>query len=183
VDEIDRELASALSIEASPEFRARVRERIAREPAPRSWHLPWGTAGVGVAAVAVAIVLVVGRIDPTGSARKPGGPPPERPPLPSTTLTAWPVSFPALRSAVAAIRRPSRDPEPEVLVAPSEVRGLHQLAALVREGRAQFVFPDEDAHPVLPEPVSDIVIAPIAITPLDIAAHSDAGLNSEGDEP
>jgi hypothetical protein len=183
VDEIDRELASALSIEPSPEFRARVRERIAREPAPRSWYLQWRVVGVGVAAVAVAMALVLGRIDPAGSARQPGGPLTERRPLPSTALAGSPVSVLVPQTFGTAVLRPApRVREPEVLMAPGERRGLRQLEALVREGRAHFVFADEHGRTLSPEPVRDIVIAPIAIAPIEAAAVSESAGNSGGDE-
>jgi hypothetical protein len=182
VDEIDRELASALSIEPSPEFRARVRARVASEPAPRSWYLLWRVVGVGVAAVAVVMALVLGRLDPAGDTRSASRPVTERSPLPSTVLTASPVSVPVLQAVATAVsRRKPRVREPEVLVSPSDVRGLRQLAAIVREGRTQFVFADEQAPDVVQEPVRDIVIAPIAIASLEPAAGLES-VDSQGDE-
>jgi hypothetical protein len=92
------------------------------------------------------------------------------------------MAVPAPRAAAIAVVLPARSREPQVLVAPSEVRGLRQLAALVREGRTQFVFPDERASDAAEEPVRDIVIAPIAIAPIGIAANSGFSVNAEGDE-
>jgi hypothetical protein len=181
VDEIDRELASALSIEPSPEFRARVRARIASEPAPRSWYLQWRVAGVGVGAVAVAMALVLGRLDPAGDTRRPSRPVTERSPLPSTALTASPVSMPVLQAVATTVsRRKPRVHEPEVLVAPGEIRGLGQLEAIVNQGRMQFVF--SDASSLERESAKDIAIAPIAIAPTEIAATSEFSVNAEGDE-
>jgi hypothetical protein len=171
VDPLDRELASLLSVEPSPEFRARVRARVASEPSPRSWYLQWRAVSAGAATIAVAVAIVLGRADR----------PEKAPPLPSTALGALPVVIPAPHLAATAMSRPSRRREPEVVVAPGELRGLRQLAVLVREGRTQFVFPD-DASAASREPVQDIVIAPIAIAPLDIAANADSGWHSEGDE-
>ena len=52
MDTLDRELAAALSVDPSPEFVARVRARVADEPAPSSWRIPrMVTAGVALAAV------------------------------------------------------------------------------------------------------------------------------------
>ena len=74
-------------------------------------------------------------------------------------------------------RRRQRTPA-EVLVAASEVRGLRQLNALVREGRTRFVF-DEETVPQ--EPVTAIVVAPIVIEPIAVASVSEQAGDSEGD--
>jgi hypothetical protein len=66
-------------------------------------------------------------------------------------------------------------------VAPREARGLRQFEALVRDGRTHFVFSD-DVLAGSPEPVRDIVIAPIAIAPLEAAAISEFAGNSGGDQ-
>jgi hypothetical protein len=181
VDEIDRELASALSIDPSPEFRARVRARIAIEPSPGSWYLQWRVVGIGVAAVAVAMALLLGRLGPAGNVRRPSRPVTERSPLPSTALVASPVSVPVLQAVATAVsRRKPRVREPQVLVAPAEIRGLGQLEAIVNQGRMQFVF--SDARTLEREPAKDIVIAPIAIGPTEVAATSEFSVNAEGDE-
>lgn len=179
MDQIDRELTSALSIEPSPEFRARVRTRIARGPAPRSWRPEWRVVVAGLAAVIVVIAAVVDRVSLPGNGQR-SRPAIARSPLPLNTLATLPVTVPSSRSA-AVIRRPSRGPEREVLVAPREARGLRQLEALVRDGRTHFVFSD-DVLAGSPEPVRDIVIAPIAIAPLEAAAISEFAGNSGGDQ-
>ena len=170
MDPIDRELALLLSVEPSPEFRARVRTRIANEPAPRSWYLQWRAAGTALAAFAVAAAVVLGRADRPDRAAH----------LSSTALSPFPLAIPGPPAVGAAISGPTPRREPEVLVAPSEIRGLRQLDALVREGRTQFIFMDED---VLQRPVKDIIIEPITIAPIEIAALSVADEHSEGDEP
>jgi hypothetical protein len=182
MDPLDRELASLLSVEPSPEFRARVRTRIAGEPSPRSWYLQWRVVACGVVAAAVVIAAVVGRVSLPGNGQRPSRLVIAQSPLPSTTLTASPVAVPSPRSARAVIHRSSPTGEPEVLVAPRDARGLRQLEALVREGRTHFVFSDEDVPAVSPAPVRDIVIAPIAIAPLEAAALSESAGNSGGDE-
>jgi hypothetical protein len=167
MDPLDRELASLLSVEPSPEFRARVRTRIAGEPSPRSWYLQWRVVACGVVAAAVVIAAVVGRVSLPGNGQRP---------------SRLVIAVPSPRSARAVIHRSSPTGEPEVLVAPRDARGLRQLEALVREGRTHFVFSDEDVPAVSPAPVRDIVIAPIAIAPLEAAALSESAGNSGGDE-
>ena len=58
-ESLDRELAAAIDVEPSPEFLARVRMRLANEPAPSSWRTWWIpiAASIAVAAIAVAIAM------------------------------------------------------------------------------------------------------------------------------
>jgi len=173
VDQIDRDLASLLSVEPSPEFRARVRARIATEPVPGSWYLQWRVVGAGVATVAVVIAMAMGRPSPIAI---------DRPALPAAAVVnSEPAPAPVPRIATTAHSRTPRAHEPEVLVAPGDLRGLRQLEAIVREGGAQFVFPDEHVSEIAQEPVKDIAIAPIAIAPIDVATNSEPVGNAEGE--
>ena len=178
MDPLDHELASLLSVQPSPEFRARVRARIASEPLPRSWYLQWRVAAAGVAAIAVAGAFVLSRVDLADRTRKSMAPSP----LSSTAPAALTVAVPSPRSAAAVIHQPSSAGEPEVLVAPREARGLRQLEALVRDGRTRFVFSDEDVPTASPEAVTSIVIAPIAVAPLEADVVLESNGNLEGDE-
>jgi hypothetical protein len=55
---LDREIEAALAIEPSPEFVARVRTRIASEPAPASWwQLRWPVIATALAAAAVVMIV------------------------------------------------------------------------------------------------------------------------------
>ena len=55
---IDDELRQALTVDPSPEFVARVRTRIAAEPAPARWGFWWVAIG-GIGVLAVIVVAVV----------------------------------------------------------------------------------------------------------------------------
>ena len=59
MDALDRELASALAVDPSPEFVARVRARVAREPEPRSWQMPRLVVATGAAVVVLATAVVL----------------------------------------------------------------------------------------------------------------------------
>ena len=59
MDALDRELAHALAVDPSPEFVARVRARIADEPAPSTWRMPRVLMAAGAAAVLILAVVVV----------------------------------------------------------------------------------------------------------------------------
>jgi hypothetical protein len=181
VDEIDRELTSALSIEPSPEFRARVRVRIAERPRP--WFPQRYMAVVGGAALFVAIAMAVGLSvrDNVSKASLPALEPRSRP---AVTVIVPPTSLP-VPGSVSAVGRPGlrvRVREPEVLIAPNEARGLRRLQAIVEEGRIAFVFLTDDARDPAPEAIREIVVAPIVIAPLEMAAISETVGNSEGDQ-
>jgi len=57
--EIDRALQTALAIEPSPEFVARVRTRLAHEPVASGWRPAWLVVGAGAVAAAIAIAIVI----------------------------------------------------------------------------------------------------------------------------
>jgi hypothetical protein len=57
--DLDRELAAAFAVEPSPEFVARLRLRIEREPAPSSWQRAWVFAAAGACAIGMAASLAV----------------------------------------------------------------------------------------------------------------------------
>jgi len=178
VDSLDRELSSLLSVRPSPEFRARVRARIASEPAPRLWHLQWQHVAATCAAVAVAVTIAVIRVTPTQPARRTAALVAAQPPVsPRAAVSA--VEPPEI--AVAAPRQRARRVRvPEVIADATAARGLRQLDAIVSEGRTSFIFADER---VVQEPPSDIVITPIAIPPIEVASVSEQVGDSEGDQP
>jgi hypothetical protein len=60
---LERDLARALAVEPSPEFLARVRTRIASEPAPRAWKVSWLIGAVGAVAAAVIVAAIATRPD------------------------------------------------------------------------------------------------------------------------
>jgi hypothetical protein len=57
----DQEIRDALRVDPSPEFLARVRTRIAGEPAPSAWRWSWTVAAVGALAALVLIAVVLSR--------------------------------------------------------------------------------------------------------------------------
>ena len=181
MDPLDRELASLLSVEPSPEFRARVRARIASEPLPRPWYLQGRVAAAGAAAAAFVAGLAVMRVAP---AQPPRPAPPlvengQAAPVPDVLDPATTHQLQAPYVATVAVRRRlPRENRPEVLIDASARRGLRQLNALVREGRTRFVF-DEETVPQ--EPVTAIIVTPIVIEPIAVASVSEQAGDSEGD--
>lgn len=178
MDEIDRELASLLSVEPSAEFRARVRARIASEPLPRPWYLQWRVAAA-VAAVSVVTGVAIVRVIPAQPAGAAAPVAENRPSAAARAVDAAPAPPPHV-AVMAPRRRAPRAGAAEVVVDDTAMRGLRQLDAIVREGRTRFVFADE--HVVLAEPVRDIVVTPIAVAPIEVATNAEPVGSSEGDQ-
>ena len=139
--DIDRVLASALAVEPSPAFLARVRMRIASEPEPSAWWLPSMFAAACGSAIAVAIAITVTNPDQT-SLR----PHPARISLPaiaSAPLTAVaPLAF-ALSAARRARHSTSETPTPEMrAIMNSSAEASTALAAHGREKNYDAIVKD-----------------------------------------
>ena len=65
-DALDREIRRLLAVDPSPSFEARVRARVAAEPAPNAWRAgrPWLTLGTAAATAAVVLVAAVSLLEP-----------------------------------------------------------------------------------------------------------------------
>jgi len=180
---LQREIEAALAVDPSPEFVAKVRARIASEPAPTSWWpLRWPVlataAAAAVVAVAVALMWHPGMPEPITVRRGTdvilpapthgSGRPPftsvradRIPPRPVTTIAR--ASSHSTRSVARTLSGPR---EPEVLISHDEQRGLELLVAAVRDGRltptlaSQLVAGDATGE-AADIPISDIVIEPL----------------------
>ena len=100
---IDDEIKDALNVDPSPEFLARVRTRIAKEPAPAAWRGSWTLAAAGAMAAVVVVAVIVSRpAQPIRSAESFVAAGPKGPALQETPVSAGP-NEPALQT-----RRPRR---------------------------------------------------------------------------
>jgi hypothetical protein len=154
-DRLDRELARALAVDPSPEFLARVRTRIAEEPAPARFGFRWMFGAAAAAAAVVAAVVML---------------------RPAPQVASQPQGFLASRTIDLTVVVPANDerrtsnvepriPNPEsripvVLFDPREVAALQRLVS-----RPIAVTAERPAMDLAP--VENIVIAPIAIDPLE----------------
>ncbi len=150
MDAVDREIESALAVDPSPEFLARVRERIAGEPAPLR-HGLWLVFANGVAvAFVIALVLMASFQNADRS------PVPALAPSPAPAVAAPPASAvsvaPAsgVASGVDRAIRPAGlrvHPRrwPDVLVSASEANALRELLEAGRDGRADLAVALRDA--------------------------------------
>lgn len=165
--EFDRQLRAELSITPSPEFEARVRQRIDDRPARRWAWMPsyaWLTAAAAIFVVAGAVVLLN---------RNPV--PPEQPEVPAPARALAPVVSPASpeREVASAapdaprhaqpVRVPAAIRAPEVLVPPQQAEAIRRL---VRQG---IEVPAEPVQTIagVPEPleVQPLVVDPIPVPP------------------
>ena len=65
-DPLDREIRRLLDVDPSPAFQARVRARVAGEPAPNAWRAGrlWMAFGTATATAALVLVVAVSRLEP-----------------------------------------------------------------------------------------------------------------------
>jgi len=182
---IDQDIRDALRVDPSPEFLARVRTRLANEPAPSRWRWSW-TFAAGSALAAAVIVAVIwwpiesrpGPFGP-GSEAKPSveAAGPKGPALQASKPDATSQVVSGFSRTLERTQMPSSDAtvrlKPDTTEAPllfdhSEMRALQALIAAAKTGGVALTQPAEAASPAPMElePVADIVIAPIAIDPI-----------------
>jgi hypothetical protein len=176
MDTTFRELQAELAVTPSPEFAAKVRARVAEQPA-RGWFGGWRVVAASVAVVAGAVVAVVmwrggaaaSHVAAPPAVTKLAASPPaavEPPALPMVAATRQPR---LARPAAVAVRTALR-PEPEVLVPPDERIALTRLLVALKEGRA-FV---PAAESLFDEQTGELkplaAIAPLVVEPLTTAA-------------
>lgn len=175
-DVLDRDIARALAVNPSPDFRARVRTAIATEPAPGVWRFSWAVSFAGGAVVAAAILgaVVVMRQDRSPSPRIPA-------PLSARAILGQPTTLPYV---AAAFRRITPGPaeagrrtrienartaaEFSPLFDPRESLALRSLIAGLRDNRVDLsplLQPGAPA-PMEPRPIDHLTITPITIEPI-----------------
>jgi hypothetical protein len=170
---LDDAIARALAVEPSPGFAARVRGRIAEEPAPAGRSRFWMLAASAAASAALALAIAVVRTSPA-LAPSPAG-------LASRAVT-WRAAVPGVAEPTAAFAtaaapvsntRARRDVatasrEPEILVDPREVRALRAFIDTAVRGAvdARALFDASEPRPVEDNPVQGLYIAPIELPPL-----------------
>jgi hypothetical protein len=171
----DAELRAALNIEPSAEFVARVRTRIASEPAPSRWRLAWVMVPVATAAVVILGALIEMRPRPEPAAPIQAEAPTSVSPVPAPVAVE---NEPAVRGVRLQAERTVKRVAPafpDVLVSADERRALEFVAAITARGRIGDL-PMEPAdtgieavtlHDV--EIVAMTGLTPLRIEPLQIA--------------
>jgi hypothetical protein len=165
---LKRELESALNVDPSPEFLARVRTRVAAEPTPARWRLAWVMTAATVGAVAIATTVLWLRLEapvPPGVAATPVRPPALSPvAAPVEAIVPDPVARASRRVVPATPPRA----EPEVMISEGERRGFETLLAALRNNVLPPVPAAETAvAPVLPVEIEAFTIEPLQMTRLE----------------
>jgi len=171
---IDGEIRRALDVDPSPEFLARVRTRIAAEPSPSRWPWSWGVAAACAVAASFALAAIVSKpheAKPVAAVAQPPhaiaeNGPPAAVAVPRYDASPRPARAVTPRTKSIAPQVPA--PEPEILIDPREMRTLQALIEGVRIGRIDLTAAQNSVSqvPAAPEPVTDIVIAPLTIEPI-----------------
>lgn len=181
---LEREIESLLAVEPSPEFLARVRARVAAEPAPGGWGLTW-MLGVAGAAVAIGIAVMLwpsAEVSPQSAPtfERPQVAEVVRPPAPPASPAVAPVRrTPTAEAAPAAAVRRIEIDLPEVVLAENEVKAYSTLVASVGQRRFDAVVPPAP-DPGVPLAVAELPpVEPLEIEPIVRVA----GLQAEGERP
>lgn len=170
--QLDRELESALGIEPSPEFLARVRTRIAAEPELSLWRQAvWGR-GVQPLVVAAIVGVVFAVVVPRFMRGEVVVAPRVRStPVTQVAVEATPVSPPSSTNDIRPIRR--RLVVPDRVESPRTVPLQLSPVLFAEEDRVAFgMFVTAVANGRIPETVVQALgeedMAPLAIAPLEI---------------
>jgi hypothetical protein len=166
-----------LSVNPSPEFVARVRTQVAREPVPHPWRLSWtlGTVVAAAAVVAIAAYVGPGRERAANTAR----PPLAARVLPNSGTVAsgstQRTEIRALRDGASIARlegpaaaAPTERRGNDVLLDPRESAALRALIYGVRRGEVDLspVLRASTPSAMTLPPLTEIAIEPITIAPL-----------------
>jgi hypothetical protein len=182
-DPLARDIESALRVEPSPQFVARVRARVAREPVGATGVMSWRLWLGGAAVVAGALALVVSLGGPRdmrvsdstpSTATSPPvleasrGPSIATEPVLPQPLVAAPVQR-VTRRAVARIEpeetRTNDVGLPQVLIADDEKRGFELLVTELRDTKRAAAVAEATRGLTTPGPPW-LEIAPVIIEPL-----------------
>jgi hypothetical protein len=156
-DDIQNVLASMMAVEPSPEFTARVRQRMAADADAREWR----AAHLVLSALAAAAVVVLGvLLILTGSQRI--APEPLMPTVATSDLEPEPRVSGSSEPAAAAA--PRQEEAPRALVPRNEIVTIRRLLSAAQAGRFEFELVPEGV------PVADELSAPdpISVPPIEL---------------
>ena len=172
---LDQEIEALLAAEPSPDFVARVRSRVAEEPASRSRGWRWPIAAAATAVAMVVVVAVWPRSEPYLL-------PVQSAPHLTSSVPAPAVTRPAEAPVLAAVRgqtahvaqAPRQSIElalPRVIIADNEKQAFAMFVMNVREGRTGVPLPaaPDRSQPMKVEETAVVpvpIAAPIEIKPL-----------------
>ena len=185
---LEREVESLLAVEPSPNYLARVRARVAEEPAPVGWRFRWEFAAAAATVVILATAVIWRSSNPArsidGSAQAPLVAEKATPPAvssPTERVVRPPVpSIESERRPGSGIREHQTTETSErsglvAIIASEDTKGFQSLLASIRKPDVVLVLHDDAAGPALLETPS-IAIAPIDIEPVPPVAQLEGGI-------
>jgi hypothetical protein len=172
---LEREIEALLSVEPSPGFVARVRSRVAEEPASSGWGWRWPIAAVATAMALIVVGVALWR--PTERLASSASTPPTR--AADGSVTAPVVAVPRDEPVVALTRRqptrvvvphqPIEIALPPVIIAENETRAFAVLVRTAPTTRFDFAPTAPRAEPLevdkMPK-IDPVTLDPIVIKPL-----------------
>ena len=181
-DPLARDIETALRVEPSPQFVAKVRARVAREPLGASSMASWRLWLAGAAVVACALALVVSlggprdmRVpDSTPSTTSPPvlevsrGPSPSTEPVLPEPVVAAPMQRAAKRTVVRIEpeeKGTTEGPLPQVVLADDEKRGFELLVTELRDTKRAAAVAEATRGLITPG-LPWLEVAPVTIEPL-----------------
>jgi len=165
--DFDDELRREMSVSPSPEFVAKVRQRLASEPPAIASFGAVRLALAYASVAAIAIVAVLGLRQPSADVSSPVAAAQRTTDiaLMATESTSPTGPIAAVRALPATSHRPVRRHIDEVLIAPGEKQAFEQFVATANSGKTMIVF--EGARADTPtDAVADLLIPPIRIEPM-----------------
>lgn len=174
--QLDRALADSLDVEPRPDFLARVRAEVAREPIPTAWASWWRVAAVGSAVAALAAMLTLRPADHAGVS------PAAEPQVRSVASTPMakaesPTEADDVRTTLAPARKVSRVrtvASPRRSPAGGGASAEAGVLRLAIEAAQDGLFPPADAS-LGPLEIVGIDVPPLTVEPLAAIAPVDAG--------
>ena len=175
---VDRELKAALSVSPSPDFAARVLQRVeADRPSHRAAQYVWLAAAASLV-IAAGVFYALNRTaavvsgPPAPQVVERPAPPVDMPrsdaPIRRDTIEPQPLR------TVRVARNAPRTEEPEVLVPSDQMEAVQRLVRAVNEGRLVEAPVDPPQGPLAPPAevgVKPLVVEPISLAPLGPAAE------------
>jgi hypothetical protein len=185
--DVDRELKAALSVSPSPDFEARVLQRVEADrrsywPAHYGWFAAAAASVVIVAGAFYALTRTPSVVAPSPAPQvveqtaPPASAPPRALPPRYDAPAARQATTPPRVDTVRASRNAPRTTAPEVIVPLNQMEAVHRLVHAVNEGRLEL--PAEPLRGPLAPPakldVAPLVIEPIPVAPVDPGAGTPA---------
>ena len=176
---LEREIESALDVDPSPAFLARVRTKVAEERIDErsAWLSGWRLTGASVAAIIVVVIgmWMAGGPVPAPPHRQVASVPREnvapQPRIPesesaSGVIAPANVSKPVIPARSAPVAQPSLT-QAEPLISQDEAAALRRLFTAISNGRVDAAaLPDLDTALQPPPEIEEIVLEPITLSPL-----------------